>query len=70
VIATLGASLRVTVLSSAGRVVRSITAKAKAGRTNVEIAAGLGPGRRRVVVRARTAEGDVSTARSTLLVAG
>ena len=70
VIATLGATVRVTVMSSAGRAVRSVTAKADAGRTDVELAAGLGPGRRRVVVRARTAGGSVATARATVLITG
>jgi hypothetical protein len=70
VVSTLDATVRVTVLSSAGRAVRSVVAPARAGRTGVTLAAGLGPGRRRVVVRARGEEGRVSTDRSILLVTG
>jgi hypothetical protein len=70
VIATLSSTVRVTVLSSAGRAVRTVTTKASAGRTDVEIPAGLGPGRRGVVVRSRTAAGSVSTARATVLITG
>jgi len=70
VVTSLDATVRVTVLSSAGRAVRSVTAKATVGRTAVEIPAGLGPGRRRVVVRARGARASVSTARATVLVSG
>jgi streptogramin lyase len=70
VVSTLDATVRVTVLSSAGRVVRSVTKAAAAGRTAVEIPAGLGPGRRRILVRARASGGRASTARSTLLVTG
>jgi hypothetical protein len=68
VVSTLGATVRVSVLSSSGRAVRSVTAKAGAGRTDVELAAGLGPGRRRLVVRARASSGAVATARATVLI--
>jgi hypothetical protein len=70
IVSTLEATVRVTVLSSAGRPVRSEVAQVGAGVTGVSLPAGLGEGRRRIVVRARGGGGRASSDRSVLLVGG
>jgi hypothetical protein len=67
VVTTLAASVRVTLLSSAGRRIRSQAASLPAGKSAVSLAAGLGPGRRQVLVRARAGERTTS-ARGVLVV--
>jgi hypothetical protein len=65
--ATLAASVRVSVLSSSGRPVRSLTASLPAGKGTVTLAAGLGRGRRAVLVRARAGQ-RIASARTVLVV--
>jgi hypothetical protein len=65
--ATLAASVRVSVLSSSGRPVRSLTASLPAGKGTVTLAAGLGRGRRAVLVRARAGQ-RIASARTVLAV--
>lgn len=67
VVATLAASVRVSVLSSSGRPVRSQTASLPAGKGTVTLAAGLGRGRRAVLVRARAGQ-RIASARTVLVV--
>ena len=66
--ATVAAALRVTILSRSGQRVRTEALSAAAGSTMVTLDKGLSPGRRRILVRARTSNGQVASARATLVV--
>ncbi|MGI8593708.1 MAG: RICIN domain-containing protein [Solirubrobacteraceae bacterium] len=66
--ATVAAALRITILAPSGQRVRTEAVSAAAGSTTVTFDKGLSPGRRRLLVRARTSDGQVATARATLVV--
>jgi hypothetical protein len=66
--ATVAAAVRVTILSPSGKRARTEAVSAAAGPTTVRIDKGLSPGRRAIRVRARTVDGQVATARATLVV--
>lgn len=66
--ATVAAAVRVTVLSPSGKRARTEAVSAAAGSTTITLPKGLSPGRRAIRVRARTTDGQVATARATLLV--
>jgi NHL repeat-containing protein len=68
VVATLAASLRVTVSTSSGRALATATAAGKAGSATITVPDGLEAGPREVSVVARTADGQVSTAGARLVV--
>ncbi|MGI8511021.1 MAG: hypothetical protein ACR2NH_00140, partial [Solirubrobacteraceae bacterium] len=65
---TVAASLRVTVLSASGQRVRTKAVTAAPGSTTVMLDEGLSRGRRRIRVLARTSNGQVASARATLVV--
>ncbi len=68
VISTLRASVRVIVRSTSGATVREATGDARQGATTITLAEGLSRGRRVLRVRARTPDGQLSSARADLVV--